>query len=1296
MDSSQRLSRIDCFIPYGTKEQFAALAELLKQDPIVHDIYGLTGKDNSYTIPSYCTAVGTDAPFSTQAILQIAEHCQADYCLYYQKALPLQLGFHALERFVRVADDTNAVMLYADHYSLREGMRTSKPLIDYQEGSLRDDFDFGPLVLIRTECLKAYAAQANMPQYKFAGWYDLRLFLSRNGELFHLNEILYTEEETDMRKSGEKNFDYVNPKNRTVQIEMEKACTDHLKQIGAYLAPDEFDCVDLTEEDFEYEASVIIPVRNRARTIEDAIQSVLSQQAKFKFNLIVVDNHSTDGTTDIVARHANDPRVIHIVPERDDLGIGGCWNTAVHHPQCGRFAVQLDSDDLYSSPYTLQQIIDTFYAEKCAMVIGSYRMTDFSLQTLPPGLIDHKEWTPGNGRNNALRINGLGAPRAFHTPTLRKLQIPNTSYGEDYALGLCFSRYFRIGRVYDELYLCRRWEGNSDAALSVERVNANNLYKDRLRTIELAARKRLNTKWNYKPKSEDFEEFFHNQLAAWEEVRQRFEALEQVKTRELVIGDHNLAVQFNPSRITSASADITTQAIAKRPCFLCDLNRPKIQRTLPIEGRYHLLVNPFPILPRHFTIPTRRHSPQIIRPHFQTMLKLAWGTPDMIFFYNGPVCGASAPDHMHLQAGRRNTLPIEKDWKSYETMMEKLFPIMPGHEEELEEIIGQKSDCGLYLLKGYICPAFVIRTIPSEQPCLLFEKLFHALPMYDGESEPRMNIICWRQSWNTGREDEIIAVIFPRKKHRPACYGLTGEGSMLVSPGALDMGGLLIMPREEDFHDITAGQAADILQEVTLDEEELQPVIERITGIRKKDKEEENEKDKPSVLHDYEEGMEPEVNVGIMSRQRIRFSLNATYFAKGSYVHGEQTVECSEGGILWNGNLYRELTFTPQEKNASFSLYDVTIGIKFHWERQETQIFSGTLKLVVEEEKIVAINQLPVENYLISVISSEMSASSSLEFLKAAAVISRSWLYAQMEKRRQMSSHDRGFFSFIKNDNEVIRWYDREDHTIFDVCADDHCQRYQGITRANNEDVVKAVKATRGQILMSGDEICDARFSKCCGGATEEFGYCWEDKHMPYLISIRDSAPENTEGIRPALPDLRNEAEAEKWIRSNPPAFCNTTDKAVLQQVLNDYDQETRDFYRWRIEYTQDELATLISNNLKTDFGQIVDLTPVERGTGGHISRLRITGTAHTLVIGKELEIRRVLSNTHLFSSAFVVAKEDMRDGIPGKFILIGAGWGHGVGMCQIGAAVMGAQGYRYDEILKHYYDQVEIRKAYK
>ena len=436
---------------------------------------------------------------------------------------------------------------------------------------------------------------------------------------------------------------------------------------------------------------------------------------------------------------------------------------------------------------------------------------------------------------------------------------------------------------------------------------------------------------------------------------------------------------------------------------------------------------------------------------------------------------------------------------------------------------------------------------------------------------------------------------------------------------------------------------------------------------------------------------EPEINVGIVSAKEIRFTLNGQFFAKGETVSDNQVVSFSEGGILWNENQYRELTFTPLEENNSFSLYDVTIGLNYHWERQETQVFSGTLRLVVDEDKIVAINILPVEDYLTSVISSEMNANSSLELLKAHAVVSRSWLFAQIEKRKALKGKDEGFFSFIKTKEEYIRWYDREDHTIFDVCADDHCQRYQGITKATNSTVAEAVQATRGRLLMYGKKICDARFSKCCGGATEEFEYCWEDKHYPYLSSVRDA--EEEENL--PFPDLTKEEEAEHWIRKAPKSFCDTHDKKILSQILNNYDQETTDFYRWKVRYTQAELAELIRTKTKSDYGDIIDLIPVQRGPSGRICKLKIVGTLKTLTIGKEMEIRRTLSDSHLFSSAFVVDKGEIKEGIPQWFLLSGAGWGHGVGLCQIGAAVMGEKGYSYEEILLHYYKGAEIRKFY-
>ena len=436
---------------------------------------------------------------------------------------------------------------------------------------------------------------------------------------------------------------------------------------------------------------------------------------------------------------------------------------------------------------------------------------------------------------------------------------------------------------------------------------------------------------------------------------------------------------------------------------------------------------------------------------------------------------------------------------------------------------------------------------------------------------------------------------------------------------------------------------------------------------------------------------EPEINVGIVSAKEIHFTLNGHFFAKGETVSDNQVVSFSEGGILWNESLYRELTFTPQDDQNSFSLYDVTIGLNYHWERQETQVFSGTLKLVVDEEKIVAINILPVEEYLTSVISSEMNANSSMELLKAHAVVSRSWLFAQIEKRKALSGKDEGFFSCTKTKEEYIRWYDREDHTIFDVCADDHCQRYQGITKATNATVAEAVKATRGRLLMYDKKICDARYSKCCGGATEEFENCWENTHYPYLSSIRDTDKE--ENL--PLPDLTKEEEAERWIRKAPKSFCDTHDKKILSQILNNYDQETTDFYRWKVRYTQAELAELIRTNTKSDYGDIIDLIPVQRGPSGRICKLKIVGTLKTFTIGKEMEIRRVLSDSHLFSSAFVVDKGEVKEGIPQNFILSGAGWGHGVGLCQIGAAVMGEKGYSYEEILLHYYKGAEIRQFY-
>ena len=445
---------------------------------------------------------------------------------------------------------------------------------------------------------------------------------------------------------------------------------------------------------------------------------------------------------------------------------------------------------------------------------------------------------------------------------------------------------------------------------------------------------------------------------------------------------------------------------------------------------------------------------------------------------------------------------------------------------------------------------------------------------------------------------------------------------------------------------------------------------------------------------------EPKVQVGILFEPQIEFILHGGYTHDGTPVNGKQTVTYDEGKVLWNGRLYDELLFEPADETAdSFELLDVTIGINFHWERKEDQRFQGALKIIVEDGKLTGVNVINVEDYLTSVISSEMSATASLELLKAHAVISRSWLLAQIQKNKDIKATHTAYTATSQTDEEWIKWYDREDHTRFDVCADDHCQRYQGITRASTPIVRQAIAATRGQILSYDGKICDARFSKCCGGAFEEFQYCWENVRHPYLAKQLDRKGGSAITGEPVVPcpDLTVEAEAERWIRTSPEAFCNTTDKRILSQVLNNYDQETTDFYRWRVEYTQDELSALILKRSGVDYGKILDLVPVARGTSGRLWKLKIVGTKLTRTIGKELEIRRTLSPSHLYSSAFVVDKEDVSpDAIPGRFVLVGAGWGHGVGLCQIGAAVMGEQGYPYDNILLHYYVGAKIEKLYE
>ena len=746
--------------------------------------------------------------------------------------------------------------------------------------------------------------------------------------------------------------------------------------------------------------------------------------------------------------------------------------------------------------------------------------------------------------------------------------------------------------------------------------------------------------------------FFTHQLDIWDEIRQRYEALKHVGLKQL--GHQQL--QYNPARMVSTGAQIDRQTIAQRACFLCEKNRPEEQLTIDLGDDFELMVNPFPVLPMHFTIVRKTHVPQTILENYTEIHRLLELFPELFVFYNGPMSGASAPDHMHFQAGIGQELPLM-------TVLRKL-------EKEQQVLIKQGNGSSLSMFNSVSFKAFVIKSKAQETEMTLFKQLYDAMPVREGEKEPRMNIVAWRD----GSEDVIV--VLPRDNHRPACYFEEGDRRMVISPGALDMAGLIIMPREEDFNRMSEDKLISILKEVSIKEKDMENIKEKLTTV--------NNSQQLS-----EQNGEPRVSVGIVTANEIVFSLHKPYNANGTTVSGKQSVSYENGAIIWNGKRYKELVFQPQEAGASFSLEDVTIGVNFHWERKETQTFLGILRFAIEGTAMWAINELPVERYLESVISSEMSATSSLRLLEAHAVISRSWLLAQIENRRSAKTEQTSLYSCITGKDKMIKWYDRQDHTLFDVCADDHCQRYQGITKETSPHVAVAIQHTRGQVLMSEGNICDARFSKCCGGAMEEFQYCWEDSPKPYLKAIGDT-PEKT------IPDLTVEANAEEWIRTSPDSFCNTTDKNILSQVLNDYDQETTDFYRWRVDYTQEEISQLINSKLNIDFGQIMDLIPIERGKSARLCQLKIVGTKQTLTIGKELEIRRALSPSHLYSSAFVVDKEDVNaEGIPALFHIIGCGWGHGVGLCQIGAAVMGEKGYNYDQILAHYYPGADLKELY-
>lgn len=795
---------ITCFIPYGSENQINKTIRHLQECPTVDRIFLLpTSPVPNLSLPDKCYILPSSAPESVERYKQVALYANTPFTLICTQVQDLEFGYMALERMCDYLSAPQCSMVYADHYKTIKGERTPHPVIDYQLGSVRDDFDFGSLLMFRTDYLKRAINEIEAEkEYQHSALYALRLALSRYGELTHIREFLYTETEIDLRKSGEKQFDYVDPRNRQVQIEREEVFTRHLKKIGAYLKPGMM-TVDLKEGEFSHEASIIIPVRNRARTINDAIRSVLEQETSFPFNLIIIDNHSTDGTSEIIEQYKNDNRVIHLIPERTDLGIGGCWNLGINHPQCGRFAIQLDSDDLYGSPHTLQTIVDKFYKEQCAMVIGSYRMTDFTLQTLPPGVIDHKEWTDENGHNNALRINGLGAPRAFFTPLLRKIRVPNTSYGEDYALGLAFSRQYRIGRIYDVLYLCRRWEGNSDAALSIEKINQNNNYKDSLRTLEIKLRQAMNKK------RQAGDLFIENQLAKWQTARTNHEALNQIETRRFELAGNTITVQFNPARAVSTCAKVDKSSIEARKCFLCPENKPNEQDEIIIslDEPFSLRINPYPILPGHLTISSLKHQDQVLADKTIRQLPgklISWleeyFVSGYVLFYNGAKCGASAPDHFHFQAVKQSDVPVIQQW---ERLMETAV-----REKEIKTENGNTYSS--FQITSYICPiqVFICNHSADILPEMINQYL-ESLPLHEGESEPRYNLFAWQD-----KQRGFTMAYFPREGHRPACYTATGGEQLLVSPGALDMAGLLVTPRKEDFDKITESDIKQIYKEV--------------------------------------------------------------------------------------------------------------------------------------------------------------------------------------------------------------------------------------------------------------------------------------------------------------------------------------------------------------------------------------------------------------------------------------------------------------------------------------------------
>lgn len=734
------------------------------------------------------------------------------------------------------------------------------------------------------------------------------------------------------------------------------------------------------------------------------------------------------------------------------------------------------------------------------------------------------------------------------------------------------------------------------------------------------------------------DKFIKDQLSVWPMAAENYRNLKKAETKHLDVGGLKVLAQYNPCRRISSEAPLDKKSISERPCFLCPENRPAEQTNIEFEGRkgrkYRVTLNPYPIFPSHLVISGFDHTPQSIWHRYQDLLDFVKENQEYLGFYNGPQSGASAPDHMHFQACPQGLMPLQN----------RVDELLDAGEGGTLKFLTNVKEARLFQLDEYARGVFVLRGTTAKSTAKLFYRLLDCAPVPEDSDEPRLNLIAWCHGG-----EYRSAVIF-REKHRPHNYFSTDSDHLAMSPGCADMAGVYVVPEKEDFDKLDSRILSQVVEEVAASEATEKEIIWRLTRTQNR------------------------LEVGIMSGQEIEFEI----ISDGA---GKQKVEYSGGRISYNGVLYDELVFEAQTEatmfaEPSFILYGVTIGVDFHWERKVTQKFAGTLKFIVDGDRVTAVNIVGVEDYLLSVISSEMKASAGLEFLKAHAVISRSWVMAQVEHRRkpvtstssvttESDSVAADSAGSVTEEGEYIKWFDHDDHTLFDVCADDHCQRYQGLTMAVGETVRKAIDQTWGLVLTSEGEICDARFSKCCGGRMELFSTCWEDKDYPYLQP---------------LPDTPDCAEGGK-------VFCDTKDEAILSQVLNDYDLETEDFYRWRTEYSRTEVSDLVRKRSGMDFGTIRALVPIERGPSGRLKRLKIVGDRKTIVIGKELIIRRWLSDSHLKSSAFDVKWDGDR------LILDGSGWGHGVGLCQIGAAVMASKGYTYDQILLHYYPGSKLER---